>query len=636
MKKLNLKYLFLLTLILAFLSSCQDAGTSGQARGIATNNGVTGGTDGSSGNGNSAIGNQEAIDNAEIIEEATVEIRHLIEPKIDDNGAGGTYLKKLTIPKNYNGLLYLAGINFSTLADKNIKVRFRFGTGSDPKDVDATLGTATGLTPQTDVQVLILDFASKPFNDVRLGYDLYDYNDYDYTGNGELKPNEPVQLNRDTKLFCRGLKLADDPTFTGNLSNGCVEGTDICKYAYAKVVDQGLVRINSGVKTPITPSEAQIQSGGDTYYEDTNNLKLSRCLPDNPTLYGNTFVFDDSTTFSATNGISAFIDSLEYKYIGPYRLSQTTSWAIGSQAVLGPYGLYSGLQMAGSDAYPYGSKMFPLATKFNLLKDTEYLGSGSPDGARGLSFMAANGESTWMDGCNARATSVESNTGEHVGSCNITSKIEIVKINDDLTEEVITSKDVKLQLVKPTDINSAGEDVLVSSFQSCSSSNQCGSDECCINKRCWDKSLVSQCVEDLPSYGLQEPGSSCSSDYQCGSLCCSQTTGRCAVHDTLQDPPVLCSKGSGQRCIAKEWCAKQPVTRCFIIKTGTDAQGGQTCALRCYTFEEFGDCEDGICKPPPTPEMPTFNPSDPNRCDQACDAPDFSNGYFDFQCGSST
>jgi len=639
MKIKLLRNLFIISILACFSLSCTDVASNRASRGNVQ--GVTNGSSGNGvvggGNGNSAIGNQEAIDNAEVIESATVEIRHLIEPKVDANSNGGTYLKKLTIPKNYNGLLYVAGLNIASLANKNVVVRFRFGLDSGPIDVEATVGSAAGLTPQTDVQVLILDFQRKPFNNIRLTYDLYDYNDYDYSGDGSLQPNEPVQFNRNSKLFCRGLKLEDDPTFTGNLASGCTLGTDVCKYSYAKVIDQGLVRINGSTQTPITPSEAQIQSGTSSYYEDTNYTKLNRCLPDNPTLYSNTFKFDNSVTdFSATDGSTRTIDTNLYMYKGPYRFNEFSSWQINSAAVLGTYGLYSGLQISGGDSYAYGSKMFPLATKFDLLKDTEYLGSSTPDGAKGVTFMAANGVSQWMDGCNARATSVDTSNGEHIGSCNITSKIEIVQKNDDGTESVITSKEVKLQLVKPTVLNTSGEDVLLSSYQSCSSSNQCGSDECCINKRCWDKSIVSSCVEDQPAYDLLNPGSTCSSDYQCASLCCSQTTGRCAVHDTLQSPPVLCSKGSGQRCIAKEWCAKHPVTRCFIIKTGTDTQGGQTCALRCYTFEEFGDCENGICKPPPTPDMPTFNPNDPNRCAQACDPPDFSNGFFnDFTCGGN-
>jgi hypothetical protein len=626
---MKLKTMSILMCLMIFVTSCMEAATSSRAISSDSNSSLGPGTNG----GNGAVGGgNDAIDNAEVIEQAVVEIRHLIEPKIDDSSDGGSYLKKLTIPKNYNGLLYIAGLNISTLVNDVIKVRFRFGTTNSPIDIDATVSTGAGLTPQTNVQVLILDLKAKPFQNVRLEYDLYDYNTYDFLGDGSVNPNEPVLVNRDKNLFCRGLNLEDDPTFEGSLSSGCNSANSVCKYSFAKIVDQGLVRNDGGVLTPITPTELQAQSGNTTYYEDSDPIKLSRCLNDNPTLYSNTFFYNTGKEFLSNFLTSHEINGDTYEYRGPYRKVNESIWQIAGAAQTSFFGLFEGTTLLGG---PYGSKLFPIASKFNLLKDTEYLGSASPDGAKGLTFMASNGETTWMDGCNERAVSAANDfNGESIGSCNITSKIQIIRTDDDGNEEIIASQDVKLQIVKGADLNISGENVLLSSFQSCSSSNQCGSDECCIGKRCWDKSIVSQCVEDEPSYGLAQPGESCGSDYECSSLCCDKTSGRCAVHDTLQSPPALCSKPTGEKCIAKEYCQKVPVTRCFIINTGLDSQGGDTCALRCYTFEEFGDCEDGTCKPPIQPTLPQFDENDPNRCDNACEPPDFSNGYFDFTCGS--
>ena len=628
-------------------SSCEEVASNRRVslNGDQIQGGTGGGTTigGGAGGGNFVNPVEQALNDAESVEAPTVELRHLIEPKVDDNSEGGTYLKKLTLPKNYNGLLYLAGINISTLTEHNVKVRFRFGIDGIPIDVPATVSTASGLTPQTDVEVLVMDLRSKPFEDIQLIYDLFDYNDYDFTGSNEDKLAEPVQYNRNKHLFCRGLTLKDDPTFNGNIEDGCTGSSDVCKYAYAKIVDQGLVHYDSSstVYTPITPSEANIQSGTSSYLEDIDSIKLSRCLADDPTL-----TYSNQTTMLYQYALSKqftyyydqeVINSETYFYKGPYRITNTSMWEISDDAISNSmFGLYQTFNYASLINYPvyYNSKLFPLYTKFDLLKDTEYMGAATPDGEKTLQEMVANGESIWMDGCNARATSVDNLTGEHVGSCNVTASISIVQIDDDGKEtEKVVSQDVKLQLVKPATLNTSGDNVLLSSFQSCSSSSQCGSDECCVSNRCWSKAIVSQCVEDMPAYGLLEPGSACTSDHECASLCCSQTTGRCAVHDTLQDPPVYCSKASGQRCIAKEWCMKHPVTRCYIIKTGFDAQGAVTCALRCYTFEEHGDCENGICKPPPQPDMPTFDPNDLNKCSTACDPPDFSNGYFDFKCG---
>ena len=99
---------------------------------------------------------------------AKVEIRHLVEPKVDESSDGGEYKRKLTIPKNYDGYLYLAGINISSLASKSISVRFKFGLNEFEKTIPATVSTAPGLTPQTDIEVLIMDFRSKPFQDSHL------------------------------------------------------------------------------------------------------------------------------------------------------------------------------------------------------------------------------------------------------------------------------------------------------------------------------------------------------------------------------------------------------------------------------------------------------------------------------------
>jgi len=629
------KQFHILSLIIAVLFNiaCEEAATN--RRTINSENQVSGSTEFGGGNGQGAGQTDGSIvGDAEIVE-ATVEIIHLIEPKIDDSSSGGTYLKKLTIPKNYNGLLYLAGINISTLTSSNVKVRFSFGVDSTPIDIDATVSTGAGLTPQTGVQVLIMDMKQKPFEDIQLIYDLFDYNSYDYTGTDPDLLSEPTQENRNSKLFCRGLALKDDPTFAGNLSDGCVNGNDVCKYAYAKVIDQGLVYKNTvlNLDQPITPTEAQVQSGAVGLLEDLDAVKLDRCLPDRDVTALN-YDFSTTLSFNTCNSTATTIGVNDYYYRGPFRTSNFSQWEIKSSALTNAFGVLGTYSPTIPNAIPslvvpeygFASKLFPLSTKFDLPKDAEYLGAATPDGNRTLQSMASNGESLWMDGCNARATSVDTNTGEHVGSCSVTATIAIVVTDDDGGETIRDITDeVKLQLVKPADINLDGINVLLSSFQSCSSSGQCGSDECCISKRCWSKSIVSQCVEDLPSFGNLLPGASCGSDHECASLCCNQSTGKCAVHDTLQEEPVLCSKASGQQCIASEWCMKHPVTQCFIVKTGIDVLGTDTCALRCYTFEKFGDCQNGICKPPPQPDMPVFNPDDPNKCATAIDPPNFDN-----------
>lgn len=625
------KLLFLF--ICLFAVSCMEApGGARVPNATKDSNGLTGG----SGGGQGAIGEDDSLTgDGESIPK--VEIRHLIEPKVDNISDSGSYKRKLTIPKNFDNFLYVAGINVKTLADKNLKVRFNFGLNSAPIEIQATLATATpnGLTSSSPVQVLALDLRSKPFNNIQLIYDLYDYNDYDFDGSGNNPGalSEPINFNRNDGLFCRGLALKDDPTFSGNSTNTCVGTNDICKYTFAKVLDKGLIEEDPDDLSllPIVPNERQIQSGTVGLFSDSDSLKLQRCLPDNP--FDGTEVYKyDATTSFILFGDSDTIAATKYYYQGPYRTSSFEQWQIGSQALVGKYGVFGEIldvtpnNLVDDDEVEFGykSKLFPLYVKYDLPSSTEYLGSILPDGEKTLLETNSNTTSEWMDGCNARATTVHNITGEHIGSCTVTATIELIAEDDDNNSTVVDiTNEIKLQLVKPSLLNTNGEDVLADSFSQCSSTSQCGSGSCCINKRCWSKDIVKQCIEDLPSYGNQITGDSCSSDYQCSSLCCNKVEGKCAPHDTISDNPSFCSKPSGQTCVAKDWCAKSPITTCAVVNTGRDEFGGITCAKRCITVEAFGECtssngiDQGVCIPPTQPPTVIFDEDDPNRCLEA-------------------
>ena len=131
-----------------------------------------------------------------------VEIRHLIEPNLSTDitytsgtgyGGGGSYVRKMTLPKNFQGRMYLAGINIGTLANRHVKVRFKFGVGRDAITIPGVVSAAPGITPQTNISVLVMDMRSEPFRNIRLTYDLFDYNEYSAT-------QTPVQDNRDSGL----------------------------------------------------------------------------------------------------------------------------------------------------------------------------------------------------------------------------------------------------------------------------------------------------------------------------------------------------------------------------------------------------------------------------------------------------
>ena len=166
-----------------------------------------------------------------------------------------------------------------------------------------------------------------------------------------------------------------------------------------------------------------------------------------------------------------------------------------------------------------------------------------------------------------------------------------------------------------------GNEVLYSSMKTCTNSQACGAGECCYNSRCWAKSLVTRCLEDVESTGNGGTGAVCSSDYECSSLCCNSSTGRCSVHVNNSQDQVLCSKSPGQTCVTKEWCRRDYVNTCYIVKTGISETGKQNCEIRCYQIPTFGDCVNGSCVPPQTPAMPMIDETVSDSCKDAIDPP---------------
>ncbi len=159
----------------------------------------------------------------------TTEVRNLVDPYT------GSYVSKLSLPKNYAGKLYLGGLNITSLASKLVSVRFKFGRELEPVTIPATVGRAPGIIPQSDVEVLMLDLSDKPFDNMRLVYDLFDYSDYAST-------DTPVVNPRDKNLYCRGLTLDYDPTFAMTTENSaCDTAGEKCLYAFAKIKDNGYV-----------------------------------------------------------------------------------------------------------------------------------------------------------------------------------------------------------------------------------------------------------------------------------------------------------------------------------------------------------------------------------------------------------
>jgi hypothetical protein len=640
------------------LSSCvENAGTRSRrtASGTEVENGNGGNGSGGNGDGQGAGRGDGSIGSAsdERFRSGRAEIRHVVDP------FDGTYKTKVTIPKNFQGYFYLSGLNITSLSDRIITVRFKFGRDYEVIEVPATIGRGQGIIPQTDIEVIILDMNSRPFENLRLPYDLFDYNNYK---DGALTETlSPTQDPRNGGLYCRGLNVVDDPTFEGSVNKvSCNQEGDRCLYSYAKIRDAGLFD-STGIS--IIPSEPQIDFSGNGLDNDSVSNALKKCLPEKVSVSSLNSVLGTNlpSHTDLTINPQVVMNGATYTYRGPYRMTTPSSWSITSGALLsvdnkainvscnsdfecatgccnrdtrmcvasssemcdgrGPSGLFKSL----NGAVYSESFLFPRAGKMELGANVEHMGSADPFDLRNPVSSPVSANSEWMDGCNMRVGNYDSYTNEGIGSCNVTASIELIT-RDPVSGEVevidgTSTNKVKIQIVRPSLTNYQGREVLYTAMKTCSSSKACGSGECCYNNRCWSKELVSQCLEDTLSAGNLGIGQSCSTDYQCSSFCCNGSTGTCAVHINTSTEQVLCGKSPGQQCVAKEWCRKEDVPECMVVKTVRDpVSGKQQCALRCYNVPTFGECRNGICIPPVAKEIPPFDPANPD-CSNAEDPP---------------
>jgi hypothetical protein len=581
---------------------------------------------GGTGNGSAAIPGDTSTPD-QVLQSTRVELSHLVDP------FDGTYKKKVSIPKNFKGNLYLAGLNVSALQSKLVKVRFNFGVEGQSVVLDATVARAPGIIPQTDIQVLVVDMNSRPFSKMVLGYDLFDYNNYSNPA------KEPVSDPRDSGLYCRGLKLEDDPTYDKTFDDTMSSNplcTGKCLYAYAKITDATMYNTTSLLTSVPTLPQVWTKTNGvrsPSYAKSASSM----CLPDSPEVGafgvgGFNDLFNQSfgpgtltwgipvSEYETINGQTRLIYSALYK--GPYRAINTNGWKIDKTAIINSQtGLFETPFLTSDGFTGYRSLMFPRAGKIKLNLGVHYFGSTLPFGTRtSTEMLDSAGTSTYVDGCNLRAMNYNPATTESISSCNVNGSIEIFYRNAAGAEvSVTTDRTIKLQLLRPSATNSEGKEVLTSAFKRCESSSTCGSDECCFNSRCWSKDLVTQCVDQTPVIGNQPVGNNCASDFECSSLCCNLSTGSCAPHNTNGAAPILCNKPAGQRCVAREFCKPEFVETCKLVKLpNLSPEGKVQCTLRCPAVSTYGECTAGFCVPPAIPPVPTFDPANPD-CSKAVD-----------------
>ncbi|MBC7714099.1 MAG: hypothetical protein H7177_12220 [Rhizobacter sp.] len=589
------------------LSSCvQNAGV--RAKSAVSGSSLKTGT---TGTGTGSLPNNTVIGAGDTLQSVKVELSHLVDP-ID-----GTYKKKVSIPKNYKGNLYIAGLNIAAVQDKLIKVRFNFGTDNQSVTLNATVARAPGIVPTTEIQVLVVDMNNKPFEKMRLGYDLYDYNDY--TSNPS---KAPVQDSRDSGLYCRGLNLVDDPTFDNTSTTATCSSTGSkCLYAYAKVTDATLYNASGITAIPTRP---QVWTEASSVRSPTMAVaSSSMCLPDFEDVNGVNTLFNLPTYLTGLASGTLVTDDhivsgshvVTYGafYKGPYRAINQGAWNISGGALfsysttagVAPTGLF---ELSYDGTVGYRSFLFPRAGIISLNQDVKYQGSTDRFGLRGNLVADSTGASKYVDGCNIRVMNYDPATTEGIQSCNVNGSIEVFYMKDGAEVSITKDHSIKLQLLKKSLLNSEGKEVLASAFKQCDTSSTCGSSECCFNKRCWSKELVTQCVDQVPVNGNRPVGEVCSSDYECSSLCCNTSTGSCQPHNPNGTVPVLCNKTAGQRCVSQEFCKPEFVATCKLTKLSTlNANGTVACAMRCPAISTYGSCTGGYCVPPAVPAIPKWD-----------------------------
>ncbi len=610
--------------VLTSLASCMEAPRSTRSSLVdAPSETVGDGDGGSTGGGNGAINGEDEV--TSMPETTAVEITQIIDPNT------GSFKKKVSIPRDFRGKLHLTGLNIASLKNRVIKGRFYFGRERTPVVIDGVVGQVpgSGITEYSTINVITFDMSAKQFADIRLLYDLFDYNDYDSDTAADVI-DDPTNAG----LYCRGLRIEDDPTFTSSISHpNCDQAGDTCLYAYAKIKDQTLwynevVDGNTVAKTNI-PTYEQIDIEGNLLSGESLETNMKKCLPDrsDSSMFLSLFGSNHPTSI----GQVLTLDGSAYTYNGPYRVFNTDEWEISGSAIYQsgttPSAIFKSPLAgaanfanvtAGMQAY-----LFPRAGKINYqTTGIQYLGATSPFANRSVQTLNAAGDTDYMDGCNIRAKNYNEVTGETISSCNVTGSIELFTMENGFEVQVAVTKDIKLQLLKTGLGAKDGYDF--NSLKSCGANRECGSGECCFNNRCFSRSIVGQCSDDFDSTGNQSTGDSCNSDFDCSSLCCDGSTNTCKDHVNNDFEQVLCSKVPNQSCVSKEFCRIEYVRQCYLIRIN-DPNSALSCAKRCYSVPTFGDCVDGLCKPPVTPQEPAA-PTTAADCtgDNVLDSPPFN------------
>lgn len=523
-------------------------------------------------------------------------LKYFVDPE------SGNISEKLSIVKNDNREIYLAIDNLDDYDSKFLFVKFKFGVGrSFETNLPARITTVPGLTSGSIQKALAINLLNIPFANINLDYNLFDYNSYSSLSSANFELN-----NRDKDLYCRGLSYSDDPTYSGN---GVCDGyTDKCLYSYSGVKDQGWYDNSTG--SFISPSKPQMALINDELYEDGFSLNKIKCLSDSSLQY---FYNDQNERKIAS--YQNTISGTDLRHLGAYNFTEQGNWDITGNALLGEFGVF---RKRSSDGNYYGSMMYPRAAKLSVGSGLEYLGYSIIQNYQVSKFLTnSSGNSVWVSGCNWRVSTVDQ-SGEHVGSCNVSASIDVF-YNDEQGEEVIIASSswgeasslVRLQLLQQGDVEDTNG-LNNPDYKTCSSGSECSNSECCYNGRCWSQALVGECSPDDEGGANKPADEICVNDNECLSLCCKTRAGSRTCNGD-----AFCDKPTGGSCISGSFCDRVWKVEYKIIQTQTNSAGH--CQKRLCAFLANEECENHTCKAldqsRPYTEPSCSNPSDIESCE---------------------
>jgi len=459
----------------------------------------------------------------------------------------GTFQEKLSISKDFQGVLYIDLKDINLFKEKLLLARFSFGRNSE-NPIELPLSYVTKSIAGVEKGVLALSIPSKNFFSIPLDYQLYDYSLDAIAGDNAFHED----------VYCRGLKIEDDPTSN---QTSCSKLDDRCLYTYARVDDQGLFHESSS--TFIQPTELTVSQDESRAYEfNLDPINLRRCLSDQKSVYVKNKNIDIGELIT--------LDDEGYRFKGAFKPIDPSNWGIQGDASWGRFGIFQAEYSLGKNLeLGYKSNLFPRAGKIINKSKRYYLGSKNPldqkviTNVTGDASGSSAGLTDWVDGCNLRVLSRDS-LGKNIGSCNVTSNIQIF-YRDGSTEVMIYSNETleKAGQVKLQIVNNISTKIDVQDFNVCVTDSGCSSTSCCNEGRCWDRTKYKD-MFCKPSNSGKQTGQVCNNDTECLSACCiGSLTGNGGV---CADSTSSCKRQVGESCIHSDACDVQTGDESYYVK----------------------------------------------------------------------